>query len=128
MICSALVCIVAQRMVRRICPECAQIATAPLAEQMAYSKEIGEKQSEFLFGSGCKSCASTGYKGRLGIFEVLSISDDIRMMLLNGTTTVQLRNQAIEDGMIPLMRDGMLKVKAGVTTPAEVLRNAYSTD
>jgi len=125
---SALIGVVAQRMVRRICPYCARLVDVPLIEQMTYSKEIGEERSEFLYGSGCKSCAHTGYQGRIGIFEILSMSDEIRMMVLNGTTGTQLQTQAIKEGMIPLMRDGMLKVKADITTPSEVLRNAYSIE
>jgi len=125
---SALAGVVAQRMVRRICPDCAGPVDVPLIEQMTYSNEIGEQRSEFLYGSGCKSCAHTGYLGRTGIFEILDMSDEIRMMLLNDTTTTQLRTQAIKEGMIPLLRDGMLKVKADITTPSEVLRNAYCLD
>jgi len=128
LISSALIGVVAQRMVRRICSDCTDTVDAPLAEQMTYSKEIGEERSEFLYGSGCKSCSHTGYEGRTGIFEILHMSDDMRMMLLNGTTATQLRTQAIKEGMTPLIRDGMLKVKAGITTPAEVLRNACSID
>ena len=125
---SALAGVVAQRMVRRICPDCARPVDVPLIEQMTYGKEIGEQRSEFLYGSGCKSCAQTGYLGRTGIFEILDMSDEIRMMLLNGTTATQLRTQAIKEGMIPLLKDGMLKVKADITTPSEVLRNAYCLD
>ncbi len=125
---SALIGVVAQRMLRRICPDCGHPVTAPLTEQIAYSKETGENRTEFLYGSGCKSCANTGYRERIGMFEVLSLSDDIRMMLINGTTTIDLRNQAIKEGMIPLMKDGMIKVQAEITTPAEVLRNAYSPE
>jgi len=125
---SALIGVVAQRMVRRICPDCAQPVSAPLIEQMAYGKEIGEERTEFLSGSGCQSCAHTGYRGRTGIFEILHMSDQIRMMVLGGTTAVQLQTQAIKEGMAPLLKDGMLKVKADITTPAEVLRNAYSIE
>ncbi|MFQ6122705.1 MAG: GspE/PulE family protein [Dehalococcoidales bacterium] len=125
---SALIGVVAQRMVRRICLDCARPMVAPLLERMTYSKETGEERNEFLYGSGCKSCAHTGYQGRTGIFEILHMSDEIRTMLLNGTTATQLRTQAIKEGMIPLIRDGMLKVKADTTTPSEVLRNAYSVD
>jgi general secretion pathway protein E len=128
LISSALIGVVAQRMVRRICPECAHLVEAPLIEQMAYSEEIGEKRSEFSYGGGCKSCANTGYQGRTGIFEIMSMSDNMRMMLLGGTAATELRTQAIKEKMIPLVRDGMLKVKAGITTPSEVLRNAYSAD
>ena len=128
LVASALIGVVAQRMVRQACPDCAQLVDVPLLEKTAYSREIGEERSEFLCGSGCKSCANTGYQGRTGIFEILHISDEIRMMLLNGTTATQLQSQAIKEGMIPLIKSGMLKVKANITTPAEVLRNAYSVD
>jgi general secretion pathway protein E len=125
---SALIGVVAQRMLRRICPDCARLVDVPLVEQVAYSKETGEERSEFLHGSGCKLCAYTGYRGRTGIFEILHVSDELRTMLLSGTTATQLRTQAIKEGMISLIRDGMSKVKADVTTPSEVLRNAYSVD
>ena len=127
MVSSGLIGVVAQRMVRRICPYCARRVEAPLAEQMAYQKETGEKRTKFLYGSGCKSCSHTGYEGRTGIFEILQMSDQLRMMLLNGATASELRAQAIKEGMIPLIRDGMFKVKEGITTPSEVLRKAYST-
>ena len=125
---SALIGVVAQRMVRRICPDCAHLVDAPLLEQMAYSKELGEERSQLFYGSGCKSCTNAGYQGRVGIFEILHMSDEIRAMLLNGASTAQLRTQAIKEGMIPLIKDGMLKVKADITTPSEVLCNAYSVD
>jgi len=125
---SALIGVVAQRMVRRICPDCVHEVDAPLIEQMTYDKEMGEKRSKFFYGKGCKSCANTGYRERTGIFEILHMSDDIRMMLLNGTTTGELRNQALEEGMSTLMKDGMSKVRAGITTHSEVLRNTYSTE
>ncbi len=128
LVASALIGVVAQRMARRICPDCAQFSKVSVVEQMAYSKEIGEERKEFISGSGCKSCSYTGYQGRTGIFEILQVSDEVRMMLLNGTTSTQLRNKAIKDGMTPLIKNGMLKVKSNLTTPAEVLRNAYSVD
>jgi len=128
LVASSLIGVVAQRMVRRTCPDCAQLMEIPLVEQMAYAKETGEKRREFVCGTSCKSCSYTGYRGRTGIFELLQITDEIRMMLLKGTTSNQLRVQAIKDGMKPLVKDGMLKVKANVTTTAEVLRNAYSSD
>jgi general secretion pathway protein E len=128
LVASALIGVVAQRMVRRVCPDCAQLVEVPLVEKMSYRREVGEERSQFLVGSGCKSCANTGYQGRTGIFEILKMSDEIRMMLLGGTTAAELRTQALKEGMIPLIRDGMLKVKADITTPAEVLRNAYSVD
>jgi len=128
LVASALIGVVAQRMVRRICPDCTQFTEVSLVEQKGYQKETGDERKEFLYGSGCTSCSYTGYYGRTGIFEILQISDEIRMMLLNGTTTTELRSRAIKDGMVPLVNDGMLKVKDHITTPVEVLRNAYSVD
>ena len=128
LVASALIGVVAQRMVRRICPDCTQFTEVSLVEQKGYQKETGDMRKEFLYGSGCTSCSYTGYHGRTGLFEILQISDEIRMMLLNGTNTTGLRNQAIKEGMVPLVNDGMSKVKDHITTPVEVLRNAYSVD
>lgn len=122
---SAVTGVVAQRMVRRICPDCCDYKEAPLMEQLAYGKEMAEKRTEFLYGTGCELCSYTGYRGRTGLFEVLPLSDDIRMQVLKGASTAEVRRQAIEEGMVPLIRDGMLKVKGAITTPSEVLRNAY---
>jgi len=122
---SAVIGVLAQRMVRRICPDCATYQQAPLMGQLAYAKETGEEQTEFLYGTGCELCSHTGYRGRTGIFEVLPVSDKIRMQILRGASTAEIRRQATEEGMVPLIKDGMLKVKAGITTPSEVLRNAY---
>ncbi len=125
---SALIGVVAQRMVRRICPECARPVEAPLIEQVSYKREIGEERKQFMYGAGCKSCANTGYQGRTGLFEVLHVSDNIRTMVLNGTTAADLHTQAVKEGMIPLIGAGMIKVKADITTPSEVLRNAYAIE
>jgi general secretion pathway protein E len=127
LIASAVIGVVAQRMVRRVCPDCSRLIEAPLVEQMAYEKEIGEKQTEFLYGTGCKACAYTGYLGRTGIFEILPVNDTIGMMVCNHASSSAIRERALKDGMVSMMNDGMRKVKEGMTTPAEVLRNAYTT-
>jgi general secretion pathway protein E len=127
LIASAVIGVVAQRMVRRICPDCSHLIEAPVVEQIAYEKEIGEKRTEFLYGTGCKTCAYTGYRGRIGIFEILTMSDAIRMMIVNRASSTEVRAQALKEGMVTMMNDGMRKVKGGITTPSEVLRNAYST-
>ncbi|MCK5434846.1 MAG: type II/IV secretion system protein, partial [Dehalococcoidales bacterium] len=128
LVASSVIGVVAQRMVRRICPDCSHLIEAPVVEQMAYEKEIGEKQTKFLYGTGCKSCAYTGYLGRIGIFEILTMSDTIRRMVAKQAVISDIRVQALKEGMTSMMNDGMRKVKAGVTTPAEVLRSAYSSD
>ena len=127
LVASAVIGIVAQRMVRRICPDCGHLTEAPLVEQMAYEKEIGERETEFLYGTGCKSCVYTGYLGRTGIFEILTMSETIGGMVCNQASSGAIRTQALKEGMTSIMNDGMRKVKEGITTPAEVLRNAYVT-
>lgn len=126
LVASALVGVVAQRMVRRICPYCSRGIKAIAEEKLAYEEEMGEESPEFLYGGGCNSCANTGYAGRTAILEVMTVSDTIRRMILNNTGTDEIRNQAFNEGMISLWRDGMLKVRDGITTPFEVLRNVYS--
>jgi general secretion pathway protein E len=128
LIASSVIGVVAQRMVRRICPDCGRMMEAPLTEQVAYEKATGEKRVEFKYGVGCESCAYTGYLGRTGIFEIMRMSDSIRVMVLNGSNSNQIRTQAISEGMVSLLKDGMLKVQAGITTPAEILRSAYAPD
>ena len=126
LIASSVIGVIAQRMVRRACPDCGRLTEVPLAEQIAYEKETGEKKAEFIYGTGCKSCAYTGYLGRTGIFEILSVSDTIGAMVCNRASSAAIREQALKDGMISMMSDGMRKVKEGITTPFEVLRNAYT--
>jgi general secretion pathway protein E len=125
LIASALIGVISQRMVRKICPNCARKVKVSLVEQMAYARETGEQQSEFLHGTGCELCTS-GYHGRTGIFEVLRVNDEIRTMISNRASAPELQSQAIKERMISLMQAGMLKVKEQITTPSEVLRNAYS--
>jgi general secretion pathway protein E len=128
LIASSVLGIVSQRMVRRICPDCHQPVKAHLVEQMAYEKEMGEKRTEFLYGTGCKSCNGTGYRGRIGLFEIMVMSDETRVMLTDNSGSTEIKEQALKEGMESMMHDGMGKVKAGVTTPAEVLRSTYSSD
>lgn len=125
---SALIGVVAQRMVRRVCPNCATPMKAPLVEQIAYHRETGEDTTEFMYGKGCRFCADTGYHGRTGIFEIMRLSDRSRALLLEPDGSSRLREMAVQESMTTLVKDGMLKVKAGATNPAEVLRNAYITE
>jgi len=128
LISSAVIGVIAQRMVRRICPDCSRSIEAPGIEQMTYEREVGEKRSEFLYGTGCKSCSYTGYLGRTGIFEILTMSDTTRTMLSSRPSSSQIRAQALKEGMITMLNDGMRKVKADITTPSEVLRSAYYSE
>ena len=123
---SALVGVVAQRMVRKVCPNCRTELPASIECQGAYFEETGEHRETFVYGKGCQLCANTGYLGRTAVMELLTVSDEIKRLLLTGAGTAELRAKAIQEGMVPMRHDGMLKVKAGITTPDEILRNVFS--
>ena len=123
---SAVAGVVAQRMVRRICPNCAAPGPVTAEERLAYEKEMNEERDTFLSSKGCNYCAQTGYLGRTGIYEVMMVSEPIRRMILAGANSDDVRAQAIEEGMLTLWRDGMTKVKMGLTTPHEIIRNVFT--
>jgi general secretion pathway protein E len=128
LIASSVIGIVAQRMVRRICPDCSHPIEAPMVERLAYERELAETKTEFMYGTGCPTCAYTGYLGRTGIFEILPVTDSIRALVTRRANSSEIRAQALQEGMTSMMNDGMRKVQAGITTPSEVLRSAYSPD
>jgi type IV pilus assembly protein PilB len=115
--------ICAQRLVRRICSQCKeplQIQPQALSEA-GFSAEEAVKTTVY-HGKGCGTCSNTGYKGRVGLYEVMEISDDLRELILVGASALELKKKALEMGMITLRRSGLLKVAAGLTTMEEVLR------
>jgi general secretion pathway protein E len=126
LITSALVGIIAQRLVRRVCPHCRTLREVPEEEQLMYEKEMGEKRTRFYHGTGCNFCALTGYHGRMGVYEVLVMSQEIRRLVLTGASADVIKDQVIKEGMVTMWRDGMLKVQAGHTTPREILRNVFA--
>jgi len=128
LICSALAGTVAQRIVRRTCPSCRAPYEAPVEEKMAYQEEMGELPDQFYKGKGCNLCNGTGYLGQCGVFELFTLTDEVKRLFLSGSTASQIRAQAIRDGMVPLKHDAMLKVKQDITIVPEVLRNVFSTD
>ncbi len=126
LIASTLIGVVAQRMTRRICPHC-RIPYEPSPEELAaYTAEMGEGDANFSTGKGCTFCNNTGYLGRIGVFEVLQISDPLRQMLVDNATAGEMKTQAIQEGLVTMRQDGMQKVKQGVTTPTEILRTVFS--
>jgi len=126
LIASTLVGIVAQRMVRRICTHCCAPSQPSMEEQIAYEEEMKEQPTTFYSGAGCNLCANTGYRGRTGLFELLVMSEEIRRMLLSNTSAGDIRAEALKEGMVTMKRDGMLKVKEGITSVSEVLRSVFS--
>ncbi len=124
---SAVNLIVAQRLVRRICGDCKQ--------EYRYSEEeleaLGltpEEASRITFykGAGCASCNGTGYRGRAGLYEVMALSPELRRMILRGASAAELKEQAIKEGMLTLRMDGIEKIKKGITTLEEVVKETAS--
>jgi type IV pilus assembly protein PilB len=115
--------ICAQRLVRRICKECKEpIQMPPQAlVDIGFSAEEA-RDVQLLKGRGCQNCNNTGYRGRVGLFEVMEISEDIRELILSGASAMELRRRAIEEGMISLRVSGLHKIRAGNTSVEEVVR------
>ena len=128
LISSSVAGIIAQRMVRSVCKTCQTLTTRSRAEQDAFSDELGEEQERFIYGSGCNVCAQTGYRGRTGVFEIMTMSDPLRQLFLDEAPRYRLWEQAMDDGMVLLRRDGMLKVKDGITTPYEIMRVLFTLE
>ncbi len=126
LISSTLVGIVAQRMVRRICSYCRAPYQPPVEEQIAYDDEMKQQSTTFYSGTGCNLCANTGYRGRTGLFELLVMTEEIRRILLGNASAGDIRAQALREGMVTMKRDGMLKVKEGITSVSEVMRSVFS--
>jgi len=115
--------ICAQRLVRRICVQCKeplQIQPEALIEA-GYTPEEASKTTIY-HGKGCSACSDTGYKGRVGLYEVMEINDDLRELILVGASSLELKKKALENGMITLRLSGLTKTAAGLTTLEEVLR------
>ena len=125
LITSAMVGIIAQRLVRRVCPHCRTLREVTEEERLAYEMDMGEKRTKFYHGGGCNFCALTGYYGRMGVYEILVMSEEIRRLVLRGASTDEIKNQAVKEGMVTMWRDGMMKVKEGLTTPREIMRNVF---
>ena len=126
LVAASVIGITAQRMVRQICTHCAQMTVIGSEERVSYEEEMQETKDEFLVGRGCNLCAGTGYSGRIGIYEVLILSEEMRRVILNSGSADDIKKVALEEGMHTLWHDGMVKVKMGITTPSEVIRNVYT--
>ena len=115
--------LMAQRLVRKVCKQCAMPFVPPEAELRTLGLEAANTQNaSFMRGKGCSNCSNTGYRGRFGIFEVFVIDDDARKLIYEKVSSSVLRKRAREMGMRTLREDGIRKVVAGLTTPDEVIR------
>jgi len=115
--------IVAQRLVRRICTFCKEPFEVPPAALVQAGFSEHESRTLKLFrGRGCERCSNTGYKGRVGLYEVLEIEDELREMILSGGSAFELRQKAVQIGMMTLRGSGLQKIRDGMTTLEEVIR------
>ncbi|MGE3489433.1 MAG: type IV-A pilus assembly ATPase PilB [Vicinamibacterales bacterium] len=123
LVASSLNLVCAQRLVRRVCVNCKVEEEVPPAamEQAGFSREDAQSVKPKR-GTGCEKCLKTGYKGRVGLYEVMEVTDELRELILVGASALEIRRKAIEEGMITLRGSGLRKVKDGVTTIEEVLR------
>ncbi len=115
--------VIAQRLVRRICPHCIDVYHPTQMEIDAFRLTDADlREGRFFKGQGCSQCGGSGYKGRIGIFEFLGIGPDLHPLILDRISTEGLWRKAKELGMVSLREDGLRKVKLGLTTLEEVLR------
>lgn len=119
---SAVRAVMAQRLVRRICSNCAQPYTPTEAETRSLNLDPGQiAGAHFRHGHGCDVCRGKGYKGRAGIFEIFTVNDDIRNLINDRASVSEIRQRARDLGMRTLREDGIRKVLAGITTPEEII-------
>jgi type IV pilus assembly protein PilB len=120
---SAVNLIVAQRLVRRICKDCKQEHRYDSDELAALGFDEGDVADiTFYKGAGCDTCNGIGYKGRQGLYEVMLLTPELRRIILKGGSAADIQEQAIKDGMLTLRMDGMMKVRRGVTTLEEIVK------
>ncbi len=123
LVASSLNLICAQRLVRRVCANCRvpDPVPVPALEQIGFLPDDAKGVTAYK-GSGCDRCNATGYKGRVGLYEVMEITEELRELILVGASALELRRKAIEEGMVTLRGSGLQKIRGGVTSIEEVLR------
>ncbi|MCJ7524711.1 MAG: type IV-A pilus assembly ATPase PilB [Candidatus Aminicenantes bacterium] len=123
LVASALRLVQAQRLIRRLCSSCKSVGKIPAQTLIEIGFTPEEAKAIQIFEpKGCDKCSNTGYKGRVGLFEVMELDDEIREMIMIGASTSELRQKAKEKGMLTLRQSGLEKIKQGITSIEEVLR------
>jgi type IV pilus assembly protein PilB len=125
LIASSLVCVLAQRLARVLCPHCKemiQLSREDLAKIPDFPLEPGEDLVTLYRPKGCMRCSNTGFRGRVGIFELLFVTEKIQQLALAKASAKEITKAALAEGMVVLRQDGLLKVKQGITSLEEVLR------
>ena len=117
----------AQRLIRRICADCKEETHVPVEGliEIGFSKEEAKKLKLYK-GRGCETCLNTGFKGRVGLYEVMEVTDELRELIIIGASAIELRRKAIELGMITLRESGLCKLREGITTIEEVVKETVA--
>jgi type IV pilus assembly protein PilB len=124
LVASAIDCVVAQRLARKLCSKCKQgyKPESTELEGAGFPEEAWPEITELFRATGCAACAKTGYRGRMGLYEVMPVTEEIERMTVERVSTEELRRSAKRSGMVPLREDGLAKVRAGQTSLQEILR------
>jgi type IV pilus assembly protein PilB len=127
LVASSVVALVGQRLVRRTCQSCTQLYE-PTEEEMAFYLEAGGSGKEkFFAGTGCNLCANTGYQDRIGVYELLRITPEIKRLIVGWATVEEIRRMAMSQGMRTLLQEGLNLVASDVTTISEIIRVIYAS-
>jgi type IV pilus assembly protein PilB len=126
LVATSVILVAAQRLVRRICTHCKEEVEIPpqALVNLGFTEEEA-RTTKIYTGKGCKRCNNTGYKGRIGLYEVMPVSPAIRDLIFASAPVVEIRKKAIEEGMITLRQSGLQKMKKGITTMEEVFREPF---
>jgi len=118
---SSVTAILAQRLARRICPHCREVYEPPEFERQLLQDYAGAPHVVYK-GKGCPECLNTGYLGRIGVFELLTMTSKIRQMVQGKASSEEIKAEAVKEGMVTLRQDGINRVLAGDTTVSEIVR------
>jgi len=129
LVASSLLAVLAQRLVRTICPHC-KYACEPTstAHELLRDFVSGPESFAIFHGNGCEQCRGTGYRGRLGVFELLTIDDQVQSLITQRASATEIRTMALNHGMVPMRSDGLRKVLFGKTTIEEIVRVTVEVD
>jgi type IV pilus assembly protein PilB len=127
MVTSAVIGVLAQRLVRRNCPDCTTVYE-PSTEELEFYRAVGGQGVIFHHGTGCANCAHTGFRGRIGVFEVLPMTDALKRLLVRDAPHEELREEAVRGGMTTLRSAGVARIDEGLTTIGEVIRSVHVSE
>jgi type IV pilus assembly protein PilB len=123
LVCSSVNLVLAQRLVRRVCANCKRLIT--LKDEVLRELQLAPEEAAtgtFYLGAGCVDCSNTGYRGRQGVYEVMPMTPRLRELVLERASANEIKKLAIEEGMLTLRRDGLMKLRKGLTTAEEILK------